>query len=74
MKEFLIEFLPGTGVREYCFVSYWAEFPRNHSGKCAFCAGDPCCETSSEDTPIGRYYKAQGNLFETCPVCEGRAS
>lgn len=68
----LVRFMPGDGteiLREVSRIA--AGFPRGANGTCAFCAGDPCAETSPEDAPISKYMRG-GNWRETCPFCQGR--
>ncbi len=71
-----VPFLCGDGSDEITLdVIYVAGFPRGHDGRCAFCHGDPCAESSGPDTKIGAYFKQaedEGFPAETCPLCEGR--
>lgn len=73
-----IKFLPGNGQEFHCSVAYWADgFPRDESGFCAFCHGDPVPKNPNEGlraTPIELYAFERGRYFETCPVCLGRPS
>lgn len=66
-------FYPGTGGEERLPVAYVSGYPRGPGGRCAFCHGDPTCEDSPPDSPIGRYFAAAPHA-SSCPVCDGRPS
>ena len=49
------------------------DFERDEKGLCVFCHGDPCAESSKEDSDIVQYFKLSP-WAETCPVCRGLPS
>ena len=70
-----VEFLGGksfAGRPVFMEVTYFAEFLRGPDGTCAFCHGDPCAESSPQDSFIARYMQEYKAWAETCPVCDGR--
>lgn len=79
-----LEIMPGYGHTYVVLVAYWAEFPRNKRGLCAFCDGDPIGESSPPEARINRYFReaeaARKSMglppadYITCPVCSGRPS
>lgn len=69
-----VPFTHGAGGYTLLDVAYISNFPRGVDGDCAFCHGDPCAEYSDSDSPIARLRAKLGKLFETCPMCDGRAS
>jgi hypothetical protein len=68
----MVEFLGADSKSYVVQVAYWAEFPRNRRGACAFCDGDPCGERSPENARINRHRRRAYSWFQTCPVCDGR--
>ncbi len=51
-------------------VSYWAEYPRDADGLCAYCHHD---NWDIPGTLIYEYFR-KNKWADTCPVCRGRAS
>lgn len=64
----------GNGFEDVTLdVTYIAEYARGPGSTCAFCHGDPCAESSGEETDI-RKFLIKNVYADTCPVCQGRAS
>lgn len=70
----VVEFIAGDGRGGYQIeVAYLTgDMPRDPGGQCAFCHGDPCDETKTQE-PIHTYWQNNPRA-ETCPACGGRAS
>ena len=70
-----VEFLTGYGDDGIILdVLYIADgFARDKDSLCAFCHGDPCNESSDEDSEIAKFF-ARNPKAPTCPCCKGRAS
>lgn len=81
MKVYEVPFVIGDGTKPVMLkVTCIAEYPRGDNyGTCAFCKGDPCCDSSSSESLIGQYFiRARAAKWRTntdgltCPCCHGR--
>jgi len=68
-----LRYLPGDGTEVMVEVAFLSDYPRGTNGRCAFCNGDPCAETSLAGTLIHDFYERNPKA-ETCPMCDGKPS